>query len=845
MNNLYKKSTQDGRYDPFNADVADPIDPVGVDASMVFDGMAVSNDDGDPTVVESLPLGPTFASDEGDGFNPLPDRTPFVSAESEDIDRSVDDVTYGGASFAAVATGVSQDDPYYTDNQLSIISDLGLTGYIANDMTTGPTITDDVTTPDLLLKDSGELFANYGRYVSGLFLTLRERVISEGVMQVDPDTAEIDMTDLISYKYWTPKGATKYTDYKVYSGVDASDATSHVTYYGIDKNKWYTARDHDRSSNPDSYLDENGLPNSKSEYHVTYEYKNVFKGGDFGNLVYGGSYADTLIGGQGDDEIHGVGGKNVIYGVGGDNYIDGGTGSSTIFGGTGNDFIRTGTGNNTVVLSGGDNWIVVEQNKVDGTKYSNTLVAGSGTDTFVIGNIPPAEETRVSTMDEWTNGLVADTGLSVAKDVVGAGIGILGAANPVWGFMTTGAFSVIGALVDGKPSDIVMVTEYPAFKATIIENFNPLTDRLLLPMDADGSINLSVRDRSDDGSSYDLEIYDNTSGTPLAYINLASKEEIFGTSGGLSQTERVAFNNAIKSSLFIVDADGIQYGSGANNVTIDVDELGVDALSDLGAGRFMFGGAWSGRMMFGGVGEDAGYQYMGTVHDDVLFGFDLFSNSVNPDPGSNKTFYGFAGSNFFAPGGGSNIVYGGTDTDTVTYEYSDGAISVDMSTTYVDSINAHKGAYFKALNGFGDGVDKLYSVEAIVGSDHGDTIIGNEEDNTFYSTGGENQWTGTGGYNTFFLNGGSVQITDFSDGDSIVIEKSAYHSASVNTAQNLRWVEHQDQWELYDRKTQAAIVSLDKSDGFDSPGEVTLLRHDGVEKIFTPNSTFLSEELVA
>lgn len=762
---------------------------------------------------------------------PQPDR--LQVGPSATRATSLGTASSGSDGFAFTAASAAQSD-VYTAHQRSILDDLDLTDLVAKDMRAGPQIAGGAWSQeaqdaaDFVLAQHGQTLASRSVYDT---VQQRINVRSSGVWVGDETTTTIDVEAMTRWSYYRPATNTRSTDYWLHTGFDASDATGEVTFNGYSRSTWYSLANQNYELNIGGDMS-TILAGSKKSVH--YDYGNVFKGGDYGNIVTGSIGSDTLIGGQGDDKIDGVAGRNLIYGVAGDNVIHGGDDGSTIFGGTGNDFIRTGTGDNTVILSSGNNWVVVDQNKVDGSSDPNTIISGSGSDTFVIGNIPPAETTTVSTLDEWSTGLTTDIALDTAQGIVTAGIEFLGYTNPMWGIMATAGFDVISALVGGKPSDRVTVTEYPVFKETVIHNFNPLTDRLVLPMNADGGINLSVRDRTTDGTDHDIEIYDNATGKPLAFLELASKAEIFGTTGDLSLTEKTGFADSILSSLFIMDADGVQYGGeslipSAEAGTPDI----LPDLSDLGAGRYMFGGAWNGVMMFGNA---TGNLYMGSNHDDVLYGFDIYTNIPAPEQSKGQTFYGFAGNNVYAPGAGPNTVVGGADYDTVSYAYSIDGIAVDMTTTFVNLAAPHVGAYYKVDNGFGT-VDKLYSVEGIVGSAFDDVIVGSEADNTFYSTGGDNVWTGTAGANTFHLNGGTTRITDYSsENDTITVVRSQDIYSAGN---KLRWLEADESWTLYDTGNEQAIVVLDKTEAFTGAAEIEMLREDGTTRVFTPKTAAL------
>ncbi|WP_269585334.1 calcium-binding protein [Roseibium sp. Sym1] len=772
---------------------------------------AVPEDDG-LTPVQPLPLEPAFASNQvgEDTFGQMRQtNTEVTSPETTTVLMST--------------TAISSGDSFYSTNQWSVLEGLGLTDLATYNLDGGPTLSQYGEGGDFEARPFGEVLTETKwHYAAGGFYD-KMKLISDGVLVTGADDLKIDALEgkhTVYYNEWWGSGSHHYTNHHIYTAIDASNASGHVTYTGASDTYW------------------------QGETHLTsktYGFQNIFKGGDFGNKITGGGHSDILIGGEGNDKIFGVGGNNIIYGVGGDNRIDGGDGGSTIFGGTGNDFILTGKGSNTVVLGNGDNWVVVNQNNLDGTSDANKIVLGSGNDTVVIGNIPPSKTTVTSSMSEWQMGLVTDTGIDVGGDFAGWASQALGAANPLWGMVLTAGKDLISALVGGTPSEVVQTTDYSVFEATEITNFNPLTDRLLFPMNSEGSNNLAIRTEA---NGHDLTIYDYNTMDVLAFIDFASAEEIFGTSGSLSAAEKKAFGESMLSSVLFMDADGLTLGGGQDVNHFSVNASDIDTLGsfsdDIGAGKYMFAGAWTGNYMFG---DSSTGSYMGSQLNDILFGFDVTGNSINAGTGGGAKFYGFGGNNLFATGTGHNLVFGGTGEDTVTYEYALGGIYVDMTDLTIDPDNKDHGMHFTVTQDLaGYHADFLWNVENIIGSIYDDTIIGNDEDNTFVSTGGNNTWSGTGGSNTFVLNGGTTTITDFNYGsDTIQIQKSAYVDGNVNYQANLKWIEGDDAWMLYDLKNfddtnPQALVTLDKNDGFDGPVELELVTHDGSVRSFLPGT---------
>ena len=705
------------------------------------------------------------------------------------------------------AASVSSQDEFYSDHQLEILEGYGLTDLASYDKETGPTISQSGQGGDFEASPYGQvLMGTNSQYAAGGFYD-KMQLVSDGLLVTDPDHLQIDALSTGHTERYHDfyKGASRHNVlHHQYTAIDASNANGYVVYNGVTKDHW------------------------QGETHLTgksYEFNNLFKGGDYGNHITGGNYGDTLIGGQGDDIINGVGGSNTLYGVGGDNRIDGGEGGSTIFGGTGNDFVTTGNGSNIVVFGNGDNWVVVNQGNVDGQSESNKVILGSGTDTVVLGNIPTSDKADISAMSEWKDGLAPDAAASGAADYVGWASQALDASNPLWATMLTAGRDVIGTLVGGTPSDIIGNGNGSVFEGTEILNFNPLTDRLLIPVDPENAGNLVIRV---DENGHDLAIYDSDTNEVIAYIDLASAEEIFGTSGDLTTEQKQAFGDALLSGGLFMDADGLTVGIGQDSNTFSFNISDFETMGsfseDIGDGGYIFAGAWTGNYMFG---DSSNGTYMGTQLNDVLFGFDITGDVIDANTGGGATFYGFSGNNLFATGTGHNLVFGGSGEDTVTYEYALGGIYVDMTDVTIDE----NGAYFTVTQDLeGYNVDYLWNVESIIGSIYDDTIIGNDQDNTFVSTGGDNTWTGTGGSNTFVMNGGTTTITDFSaESDTIVV-----YTSDVVEADNLRWVEYDDNWTLMDVVHGEIIVILDKNDGFEGAVEFELFNEDGSSMFDAP-----------
>ena len=264
------------------------------------------------------------------------------------------------------------------------------------------------------------------------------------------------------------------------------------------------------------------------------------------------------------------------------------TGDDIIFGGSGNDFINTGTGNNKVVLSHGDNWVVAPQNAIvngEAKTYSNDLVAGSGTDTFVIGNIPAAETITTSDLAEYNKDVFIGAGLSLGEKVIGAGIESL-KTTPFVGAMADTLFSVVETLVGGTPSETVETVDWDTYDTSYIYNFNPLTDRILMPTNGDHS-NIKITATTSGLDDYALEFYDKSAEKTFLCVDFGSATDIFGdwyvevdeegnvSSIPLSDAEIAGFAQAFLANTFTMDASNVSYSSFSKSDT-SVSSLDLD-----------------------------------------------------------------------------------------------------------------------------------------------------------------------------------------------------------------------------------------------------------------------------
>lgn len=123
-----------------------------------------------------------------------------------------------------------------------------------------------------------------------------------------------------------------------------------------------------------------------------------------------------------------------------------------------------------------------------------------------------------------------------------------------------------------------------------------------------------------------------------------------------------------------------------------------------------------------------GTTLIGTSGDDILLG-----------GGGNDTLLGGDGNDVLIGGQGTDVLNGGDGTDTASYLGSSSGVSINLATGTGSGGDAHG--------------DTLFSIEAVIGSDHNDTFTAPANGGTFTLQGGK-------GNDTYVVNGQNVIIVE-------------------------------------------------------------------------------------
>lgn len=483
-------------------------------------------------------------------------------------------------------------------------------------------------------------------------------------------------------------------------------------------------------------------------------------------------YAYTkIVGNDLDNVIEGFGRQNVvnsqgdvrysyhhddlIYGGGGDDIIFGYEGNDRLFGDEGNDMLYGGYGYDTLVGGDGDDWLFPG---TLGQGQGAEMWGGGGSDNFVLG--PPQSapgETPDTVKDDWAS--LVNTGLEIGS-IFSPKIELVNALGMI-GRALSDAFGINEGSSNIAQLDTSM---------TKIKDFNPLEDRLVIPVKDTSDILI------DDSTNPDVAFTIKTGdGRVIAHVSWADAEAIFGPGATkLDADIKAVFLEQIKASALFIDRDGASHYDDAGN-RIDVDP-GV--LDDLGGSKFLLIGA-IGNQAYYGNGDNN--MVFGTNFDDFVSGYkwDTSGGGVfDPAGAGNDTLRGFDGNDALFGGGGDNFLFGGAGSDTAGYVHAEAGIVVDMADKYTDK----NGTYFLVSNGFG-GTDKVFDVENILGSEFDDFIKGDGGANVLESGGGNDTLVGGGGSDTYVLSGGSNEIRDYQGGEGIIVDRAAYGMAGGDTVE--------------------------------------------------------------
>ncbi|CAM3585636.1 retention module-containing protein [Pseudomonas reidholzensis] len=161
----------------------------------------------------------------------------------------------------------------------------------------------------------------------------------------------------------------------------------------------------------------------------------------------------------------------------------------------------------------------------------------------------------------------------------------------------------------------------------------------------------------------------------------------------------------------------------------------------------------------------AGSTLDGTSADDVLLagaGHDTLNGAGGHDVlvggAGNDNLYGDEGDDLLIGGLGTDLLDGGSGIDTASYASATAAVTVDLGQAGWQNTG-------------GAGLDKLLSIDNLIGSDFNDTLTGDHADNLLAGGRGNDVLNGAGGNDTLIGGLGDDTLTGGSGNDAFVWQK--------------------------------------------------------------------------
>jgi Ca2+-binding RTX toxin-like protein len=443
---------------------------------------------------------------------------------------------------------------------------------------------------------------------------------------------------------------------------------------------------------------------------------------DIENLV-GSEFFDTLVGDEGNNKLEGLGGPDFLRGEAGDDTLDAGEGSGVMWGGAGNDTLigdsveaqamyddspgpvqvdlQTGIatdGFGTIdTLVGIPNAVGSSfADSLSGNASGNFLLGGEGND-FLDGRAG----------DDQLQGQLGDDTLiaSAGDDVLNGGEG-----------RDTAVFSSVRA-------DYVISTTGPASATVVDQRFGSPDGRdTLIDIErivfADGAQSAPVITSNSGGAFASIDFDENTT---AAVTTVAATDPDAGTALRYSivstgDAGNFTINESTGALTFVAPPDfETPSDSGTDNiynVTVRVTD-----------------GLFTDSQAIEVTVRDVVVETTTTIRGTA--GWDFLSGTSG-----NERLLGLGGNDWLDGRGGADTLDGGAGVDAATYQYSPGAVTVNLA------IGLGKGGDAQG--------DSLTGIERLWGSRFGDTLRGDAGANVLWGWAGNDVLSGDGGDDELF-----------------------------------------------------------------------------------------------
>ena len=494
------------------------------------------------------------------------------------------------------------------------------------------------------------------------------------------------------------------------------------------------------------------------------EVENV-EGSDHNDVLEGDGGINRLKGGAGDDNLRGAGGDDVLDGGAGADRLDGGDGMDTAFYGASNEAITIDLSDGTATGGHAQGDVLADIEIISGSAYGDMLIGSSGADRFdsddgddileggagadrldggpgsdtaIYRNSNAAVTVNLNT-DTLAGGHAEGDELFNIENIEGSDYDdvLTGDNGPNRLEGGNGDDLLEGRegsdLLDGGPGIDTVSYENSTQSVQVSLVFNNAVPSSI--HDIDEIINIENVIGSDYGDTLRGDIGDNEiyGGWGNDIINgLAGDDRLFGEAGDDELWGQAG-------------ADELHGGGGVDTAVYWFSEEAVTVNLKDGTAQ---GGDAEGDVL---VGIE---NLWGSEHDDVLIGDDG-ANRLSGEFGNNE-FYGNGGDDVLVSGADADLLDGGAGMDTVSYNWSNEGVMVNLGDGIVEG-------------GHAEG-DILVDIENIEGSFHDDVLVGNNMVNQLSGGSGNDELEGGEGADHFIFSSANKNdtILDFTDNEDLI-----------------------------------------------------------------------------
>ena len=439
--------------------------------------------------------------------------------------------------------------------------------------------------------------------------------------------------------------------------------------------------------------------------------------------ITGSAGNDTLTGDNGENTLSGLAGNDNLSGQGGDDYLDGGAGVDTASYVEKTTSVEVDFRNNQAITSVETDTLVSIENAIGGSAKDTFKMNDDNTANSIDGQ---GDEDTISYEYYTSNGVDVNLSTTSAQTVTTGDVDTIINVENVTGSTQDDIFvgSTLGNTIIGGIGNDTFIAGTDSDNNDVIENVDDGADYF------DGGVGTG------DWVDYSV-IADDLNGTTNGIeVTLDGSNEATVTVNGQTGTDRLLNVEHINGTQ---DNDSIK-GDVQNNTLIG--NAGADILSGEGGIDNLLGGA-DDDTLEGGAGDDT---LQGGTGDDSLTG----------SLGSDKIYGGDTG--------------GDSGTDTVDFTNALETLTIDLDLAASGGLatdGSIEGKSVGSTGAQGQGIDELYGIENIIGSNFAnDTIYANSSTNIITAQAGDDEIEAREGADTIYAGSGDDTIiaTSASDG---------------------------------------------------------------------------------